>query len=99
MSGKTEASAEEKIDRELTDLRAEVERLTKALAKANEAIKEDVGEAAETLRERAGELKDNVNEKAQEGWEELQAQISEKPVQSLILAFGVGFVLSRLIAR
>lgn len=86
-------------DTELDKLRAEVERLTQELAKATEAQQAHSDDPVEHLREKAEEYAEGLSEKAQEGWDELQEQISKNPVQSALVAFGLGFVLSRLLSR
>ena len=84
---------------ELDKLRAQVERLTEELAKAKEAEQARADDPVEQLREKAEEYAEGLSEKAQEGWDELQEQISKNPVQSALVAFGLGFILSRLLSR
>lgn len=102
MAERNAKAADDKVSEELDDLRAEVERLTKALADAKALIAEGVDgahEGAEGLRETAEEFAEDVSERAQEGWKELQKQISENPVPSALIALAVGFVLARLLSR
>lgn len=99
MSDKNSKASDAKLDAELDDLRAEVERLNKALDEAKTAMRDVVGEHAESLREKAGAIGGDINDKAKEGWHELQTQITEKPVQSALIALGIGFVISRLLSR
>ena len=84
---------------ELDKLRTEVKQLTEELAKAKEAEQARADDPVEQLREKAEEYAEGLSEKAQEGWDELQEQISKNPVQSALVAFGLGFVLSRLLSR
>ena len=84
---------------ELESLRAEVKHLTEELAKAREAHPRNMGDTVEEFRETAEDFAEGLSEKAQEGWDELQEQISKNPVQSALVAFGLGFVLSRLLSR
>lgn len=99
MTDKSTKAGDAKITEELDDLRAEVDRLTKALAEAKDVFAEEIGVQAEGLRESAEQVAEDVSERAQEGWRELQKQISDRPVQSALVAFGIGFVLSRLLSR
>lgn len=99
MTDKTAKAADAKITEDLDDLRAEVDRLTKALAEARSTFAEDAGVHAESLRESAENVAEDLSERAQEGWSELQKQISDNPVQSAVIAFGIGFALSRLLSR
>ena len=84
---------------ELESLRAEVKRLTDELAKVREAQQVRSDDPVEHLRETAEDFAEDLSEKAQEGWDELQTQISQNPVQAALIAFGLGFVLSRLLSR
>jgi ElaB/YqjD/DUF883 family membrane-anchored ribosome-binding protein len=99
MTDKAAKAADAKVTEDLDELRAEVDRLTKALAEARGTFAEDADAHAESLRESAENVAEDLSERAQEGWSELQKQISDNPVQSAIIAFGIGFVLSRLLSR
>jgi hypothetical protein len=44
-------------------------------------------------------MAEDISERAQEGLRELQAQIKEHPMQSALVAFSLGFILSRLLSR
>lgn len=99
MTDKATKSADAKVTEDLDDLRAEVDRLTKALDEARKTFAEDADAHAESLRESAENVAEDLSERAQEGWSELQKQISDNPVQSALIAFGIGFVLSRLLSR
>ncbi|HEY4344531.1 MAG TPA: hypothetical protein VGN05_09320 [Parvibaculum sp.] len=99
MAEKSAKAAEEKVGVELDELRAEIERLNKALADAKTMIAEEIGEGAETLRETASEFAEDMSDRAQEGWKELQKQIAENPVPSALIALAVGFVLARILTR
>ncbi len=99
MTDKAAKTVEAKVTAELDDLRAEVDRLTKALADAKDVFAEDIGVQAESLRKSAENVAEDVSERAQEGWRELQRQVSDRPVQSALIALGIGFLLSRLLSR
>tara|TARA_R110002124_G_scaffold150906_1_gene317687 strand:- start:2437 stop:2736 length:300 start_codon:yes stop_codon:yes gene_type:complete len=99
MSGKSAKALDEKVTEELDDLRLEIERLTSALDEARTSFAEAAGESAETVLGAAAETAENISGKAQEGWHELQTRIAEKPVQSALIALGLGFILSRIILR
>jgi len=99
MTEKKPKSPDSDVATELENLRAGVKRLTEELAKVQASFPENIGDRVEDLRETAEDFVEGLSEKAQEGWNELQAQISENPVQSALVAFGLGFVLSRLLSR
>lgn len=91
--------AAEAAEGELDELRAEIERLTKALNDAKAMLKDEarerVAEGLETLEDSAEALK----EKMQDGLQDLQKHITDNPIPASIAAFAIGVVLGRLIAR
>lgn len=99
MSSKTAKALDEKVTEELDDLRNEVDRLTKALDEARASFLEAAGEGADGIFHAASDAAGDARDKAQEGWHELQTRISEKPVQSALIALGIGFIVSRIILR
>ncbi|MDO8423436.1 MAG: hypothetical protein Q7S99_14880 [Parvibaculum sp.] len=99
MSSKTAKALDEKVTEELDDLRKEIDRLTTALEEARVKFLEAAGESADGLLHAASDAAGEARDKAQEGWHELQTRIAEKPVQSTLIALGIGFILSRIILR
>ncbi|MBX3504042.1 MAG: hypothetical protein KF895_01085 [Parvibaculum sp.] len=85
--------AEKKTDNGPTieDLQAQIETLKIALEDAHAAAAEagiDLASEAEAVRERM-----------QEGLEDIRSQIDAHPVPSALLAFGLGFLIGRLLTR
>tara|TARA_R110002110_G_scaffold39086_9_gene126751 strand:+ start:11583 stop:11855 length:273 start_codon:yes stop_codon:yes gene_type:complete len=82
-------------DPTIEDLKAEVEALRKALDDAK----------ADALEALAGDVTDGlanaeaVRERVQEGLEDVQKQVEAHPVPSALLAFGLGFLIGRLLTR
>jgi capsule polysaccharide export protein KpsE/RkpR len=79
-----------KKDEEAPDietLRAEIEALEKALAEAR-------GETSFGMEDAEA-----IGERLQEGLGDIQKQIDAHPVPSALLAFGLGFLIGRLLAR
>lgn len=73
------------------ELQARIEELQKALDEARAAMPEDaegVLADAEAIRERV-----------QEGLQDIQQQIDAHPVPSALVAFGIGFLIGRLLTR
>lgn len=69
-------------------------------------VRESAGQAASELKDKAGEIRDY----ADETWQEARARVAdlrveaekfarEKPVQALLTAFGVGFVVGLIFRR
>ncbi len=75
----------------IEDLQAEIEALQAALEEARAAA----GAADEDLAANA----EAVAERMQEGLQDIHKQIDAHPVPSALLAFGIGFLIGRLIAR
>lgn len=91
------ADKSSKTAEELAELKAEVERLTKALDEAKAAIAEST--APEEEAQSAFETAEEIGERVQEGLTDLQKQIGEHPVPSALIAFGIGFLLGRVFTR
>ncbi|MBA4208670.1 MAG: hypothetical protein C0454_03985 [Parvibaculum sp.] len=75
----------------IEDLQAQIEALKSALEEAHAA-------AAEAGIDLALEA-DAVRERMQEGLEDIRSQIDAHPLPSALLAFGIGFLIGRLLAR
>ncbi|MEX0839929.1 MAG: hypothetical protein WD034_10370 [Parvibaculum sp.] len=79
-----------KKDEEAPDiaaLRAEIEALERALAEAR-------GETSFGMEDAEA-----IGERLQEGLGDIQKQIDAHPIPSALLAFGLGFLIGRLLAR
>ena len=61
------------------------------------------GDAAEStlgeLGDRANKLYDSVAAQGERSANAIRRQVEEQPVMSLLIAFGVGFIVSRLLSR
>jgi ElaB/YqjD/DUF883 family membrane-anchored ribosome-binding protein len=66
-----------------------------AVKGANDAAENVLGE----LGDRANRLYDSVAAQSQRSAKAIGRQVEEQPVMSLLLAFGVGFVASRMLIR
>lgn len=75
----------------IEELQAQIEALQKALEEARTAAPED----AESILADA----EAVRERVQEGLQDVQKQIDAHPVPSALLAFGLGFLIGRLLTR
>ena len=62
---------------------------------ANEAAENILGQ----LGDKANHLYDNVSAQGQRSVKAIGRQVEERPIVSLLIAFGVGFVASRLLSR
>ena len=75
----------------IEELQAQIEALQKALEEARTAAPEE----AESILADA----EAVRERVQEGLQDVQKQIDAHPVPSALLAFGLGFLIGRLLTR
>lgn len=75
----------------IEELQAQIEALQQALEEARAALPEEADGIladAEAIRERV-----------QEGLQDVQQQIDAHPVPSALVAFGLGFLIGRLLTR
>lgn len=79
---------------EIERLKSEIERLRATLA-AIQAQQDDVAAHTSFTRDDL----DQLGEKVQEGVQELQRQIDANPVPSAMMAFVLGFLISRVFQR
>ncbi|WP_041535929.1 DUF883 C-terminal domain-containing protein [Parvibaculum lavamentivorans] len=82
-------------DSSIEDLQAQVESLKAALEEAHAAA---AAATAEGL-EQGLESLEMLRERMQESLHDVQRRIDENPIPSALVAFGVGFLLGRLLAR
>lgn len=88
-----------KTAEELAELKAEVERLTRALDEAKSIIAENIGPEAEAEAASAFERAEEIGERMQDGLSDIQKQIAEYPVPSALVAFAIGFLIGRVFTR
>jgi ElaB/YqjD/DUF883 family membrane-anchored ribosome-binding protein len=58
-----------------------------------------IGDAAENLSDRASDLYETALDASKKSAEEISAYVQQKPIISVLLAFGAGFVFSRMLRR
>ena len=75
----------------IEELQAQIAALQKALEDARDAAPEE----AESILADA----EAVRERVQEGLQDIQTQIGAHPVPSALIAFGLGFLIGRLLTR
>jgi ElaB/YqjD/DUF883 family membrane-anchored ribosome-binding protein len=81
---------------DLAKLRADVANLTAALkGMTAEAVHEQVG----TIRDRLDRLTGDARHQGRQTLDELTDTIEERPLTSILVAFGAGIVLGRLLDR
>jgi ElaB/YqjD/DUF883 family membrane-anchored ribosome-binding protein len=51
------------------------------------------------LNERASDIYDNLSDQSERSVKAISRQVEERPITSLLVAFGVGMIVSRLMSR
>jgi ElaB/YqjD/DUF883 family membrane-anchored ribosome-binding protein len=84
------------IKDDLAKLRADIANLSNAL---KDLTSETVQERLDTLRSGIDRLTDDAKLQSREMLDDLTDKIEEKPLASILIAFGVGILMGRLFAR
>ena len=91
----------EQLRNDLAALRADVADLTKALKNAGankaESVRNSIEEEIEMYREALRKKLDEARSRGYEAKEKVDDQIATHPYTSLLTAFGVGYVLAKLL--
>lgn len=85
----TESGAKKTADAELEALHAEIASLKEALEE--ERARKDPPFSKEDV--------DELGDKLQDGLSDLEKQIDSNPVPSALIAFGIGFLIGRVLGR
>ena len=99
--------SEDALQREIDKLKADIARLREDLGSVTEALKATAAAQAEAAREQARARAEQARETLQEKVDEalnagqqaaarLDRKVADNPMTSLLAAFGVGFVLAKL---
>jgi len=80
-------------------LKAQIDDLRSDLAGIAEAIKKLSGDAADDGVERIRRATRQTRDKARETLGSLEGEIEDRPLISVAIAFGVGFILGKLLDR
>jgi ElaB/YqjD/DUF883 family membrane-anchored ribosome-binding protein len=81
---------------DLAKLRADVANLSAAL---RDVTSDTVHEQVDAIRGRINRLTDSAKIEGQQRLDELTEQIEERPLTSVLIAFGVGLLIGRLFDR
>jgi len=104
-TGKTAGDSRTNTDLEadIKQLKADIEKLTKQLAKTGEhgygTARRAATEGVEQLRAQGEAAFDNLRGSAKDIEAQMMASVREKPVTSLAIAAGVGFLFALLARR
>jgi ElaB/YqjD/DUF883 family membrane-anchored ribosome-binding protein len=104
-AGKTanESSTNSDLEADIRQLKADIEKLTKQLAKTGEqgygTARRAASEGVEQLRVQGEAAFDSLRGSAKDIEAQMMASVREKPVTALAIAAGVGFLFALLARR
>jgi len=81
---------------DLAKLRADVAALSAAV---RDTASDTVQEQIDAIRDRISHLASDAREESQQRLDDLAGQIEERPLTSVLLAFGVGLLIGKLFDR
>ena len=87
---------ERTLEKELDALRGEFDKIKEDIKKDIAAIAKSASRSGTKIYD---ELKDGAVSRGREGLATVEQQVMERPVTSLLVAFGVGLVLGKLFDR
>lgn len=87
------------VEKDVEELKSEFSELKSDMAKLAETLKKLYGDSADHGRERVKAAAERSGEQAREAAGALEAEIGERPLASVAIAFGIGFVLGKLFDR
>lgn len=101
---------DKKFDKELEALRADLGRLKTDLADIAEAVKEsargqaeaasaEIGDLLKVLEQGLKDAFDSIKEKGESSVETVGRQVEQRPLLSLLIAFGAGLLFGRISSR
>lgn len=91
--------AERNLDKEFDALRADLSSVKDDIAAIARAAGRKGGRAVNEQAARLGELADDALDYGRDGVNALEQRIAAQPLSSLLIAFGAGVLLSKLIGR
>ena len=103
-SDDTDKTAETgRLEADIEQLKADLKRLNDTLMGIGrdglEAVQTEGAVRLEALRKEADHIAKRLKSTGQSQYETLEAQVQEKPLITLLAAFGLGLIISRLIDR
>lgn len=103
MATTTKETDVETLRQDIDELKSALAGLTKDVKKVAEARQDDVAGSArakfEEIGQNASRFARKAAERGREGAEAVGETVRDRPVQSLLVAFGAGLLLARLLDR
>ena len=92
-----------RLEADIDQLKADLKRLNDTLVGIGrdglDAVQTEGAVRLEALRKEADQIAKRLKNSGQSHYETLEAQVQEKPLITLLAAFGLGLIISRLIDR
>ena len=92
-----------RLETDIDQLKADLKRLNNTLVGLGrdsfDAVQSESAARLEALRKEADDIAQKLKSKGQSQYAAIEAQVQEKPLLTLIAAFGLGLIISRLIDR
>ncbi|MDA0661907.1 MAG: hypothetical protein O3B08_03610 [Proteobacteria bacterium] len=97
------ASESETLKKDVEELRAAIETLTKDVSTISQSmtdgLKDKAARAADNVREGARNAANEIGAKGRQSAEAVEQTVRDKPLQSLVVAFGAGLLLAQLLRK
>lgn len=87
------------VEKDVEELKSEFAELKSDISKLTETIKKLYGDAASEGRDRARDAAARSKDRARETVGAFEEEIASRPLTSVAAAFGVGFILGKLLDR
>lgn len=92
-----------KLEADLEKLKADLKQLNETLVGLGrdglDAVQSEGAARLEALRREADEIARNLRNRGKSHYDALEQQVHDKPLVTLLAAFGLGMIISRLIDR
>tara|TARA_R110001606_G_scaffold149857_1_gene289878 strand:- start:268 stop:567 length:300 start_codon:yes stop_codon:yes gene_type:complete len=97
------ATESETLKKDIEELRASMEKLTKDVSSISQSLtdglKDKASRAANNARESARNVASEIGTKGKQSAEAVEQTVRDKPLQSLVVAFGAGLLLAQLMRK
>lgn len=86
-------------EKELQELRKEFATLKEELSGIGKTVSKLTHSAADEGRERLSAAADQSRQQVRQTWDAFEHEIEERPMTSIAIALGIGFILGKLLDR
>lgn len=97
------ASDSETLKKDIAELRASIETLTRDVTSMSQSmsdgLKERASRTADSVRNGARNAANEIGVKGRQSAEAVENTVRDKPLQSLVVAFGAGLLLAQLLRK